>query len=289
METLKLGSTGTLVEYLQSILKTLGFYKGKIDGIFGSQTKSAVIIFQREFGITQDGIVGPNTWNKLSSFFYIVPTDISYGYNILSINLEGFTRKFPFLEQTNIGYSSLGKPLKALRFGRGTKQVFYSSSIHANEWITSVLLMKFLENLSTAYLNQSEIWGYPAVELFNKISLYIVPMVNPDGVDLVVGNTEKYQPDIYNYAKNLSNNYPSIPFPSGWKANINGIDFQKVNPIFSSVIIEQQQLQHFHFYFFRSTLVFSLLILTSTFLRFSYTAFLLEFIISLISINSSKF
>lgn len=224
METLKLGSTGTLVEYLQSILKTLGFYKGKIDGIFGSQTKSAVIIFQREFGITQDGIVGPNTWNKLSSFFYIVPTDISYGYNILSINLEGFTRKFPFLEQTNIGYSSLGKPLKALRFGRGTKQVFYSSSIHANEWITSVLLMKFLENLSTAYLNQSEIWGYPAVELFNKISLYIVPMVNPDGVDLVVGNTEKYQPDIYNYAKNLSNNYPSIPFPSGWKANINGID-----------------------------------------------------------------
>ena len=74
--------------------------------------------------------------------------------------------------------------------------------------------MKFLENLSTAYINRSEIWGYPAIDLFNKISLYVTPMVNPDGVDLVVGNTKQYQPDIYNYAQNLSKNYPSIPFPN---------------------------------------------------------------------------
>lgn len=214
METLKIGSTGTLVQYLQSTLKTLGFYKGSIDGIFGSQTKSAVITFQREFGISQDGIVGPNTWTKLSNFFYIVPTDISYGHNIFEINLEGFKSKFPFLEQINIGYSSLGKQLKAIRFGHGSKQVYYSASYHANEWINSPLLMKFLENISTAYLNNSEIWGYPAVDLYNKISLYITPMVNPDGVDLVVGNTKQYNPDIYNYAQTLSQNYPSIPFPN---------------------------------------------------------------------------
>ena len=141
METLKLGSTGTLVQYLQSILKTLGFYKGNIDGIFGNQTKSAVLIFQREFGISQDGIVGKNTWQKLSNFFYIVPTDVSYGSNILSINLQGFAQKFPFLQQGYIGYSALGKELRYLRFGRGRKNVFYSASIHANEWINSVLLM----------------------------------------------------------------------------------------------------------------------------------------------------
>lgn len=215
---------GVIVEYLQSILKTLGFNKGKIDGIFGNQTKNSVIIFQRNFGISQDGIVGKQTWNKLSNYFYIVPTDISYGSNILSINLEGFARKFPFLEQGNIGYSSLGKNIKYLKFGIGRKQIFYSASIHANEWINSVLLMKFLENLSTSYLNNSNIWGYPARTLFNNYSLYIVPMSNPDGVDLVVGNTQKYLPNIYAHAKSISNNYPQIPFPNGWKANINGID-----------------------------------------------------------------
>ena len=150
METLKLGSTGTIVQYLQSTLKTLGFYSGNIDGIFGNQTKNSVIIFQREFGIAADGIVGPNTWNKLSSFFYIVPTNISYGSNILDINLKGFQSKFPFLEQGNIGYSVLSQGLKYIKFGRGNKQIFYSASIHANEWINSVLLMKFLENLSSA-------------------------------------------------------------------------------------------------------------------------------------------
>lgn len=214
MDLLKLGSSGTLVQYLQSTLKTLGFYKGNVDGIFGNQTKAAVITFQREFGISQDGIVGNDTWNKLSSFFYIVPTDVSYGYNIFSINLNGFRKKFPFLQEINIGYSALGKELKAIRFGRGPKQVYYSASIHANEWINSVLLMKFLENLSTAYLNHSDIWGYSATDLFNRFSLYVSPMVNPDGVDLVVGNTKQYQPDIYSYAQNLSKNYPSIPFPN---------------------------------------------------------------------------
>lgn len=224
MELLKLGSIGTLVQYLQSTLKTLGFYKGNIDGIFGSQTKNAVITFQREFGISQDGIIGPNTWNKLSAFFYIVPTDISYGSNILSINSQGFATKFPFLEQGNIGYSVLKKELKYFKFGRGPKQIFYSGAIHGNEWINTTLLMKFLENLCTAYLNRGNIWGYPASSLFNQYTLYVVPLANPDGVDLVVGNIKKYNPQSYNSAQKLSQNYLTIPFPNGWKANIEGID-----------------------------------------------------------------
>ena len=49
LETLRLGSTGPLVEYLQSILKLFGFYNGSIDGEFGAQTKNAVILMQRYF------------------------------------------------------------------------------------------------------------------------------------------------------------------------------------------------------------------------------------------------
>ena len=224
METLKLNSRGTLVEYLQSLLNTLGFGNLTVDGIFGNKTRDSVLNFQRNFSLVQDGIVGNNTWNKLLLFSYIVPTDVQYGYNILSINLDGLKSKYPFLDIGNIGYSSLGRSIPYIRFGRGQKQVFYSASIHANEYITSILLMKFLENLCAAYEKDSTIFEYRARYLFENVSLYIVPMVNPDGVDLVVGNIEKYLPDIFEYAKSLSNNYPNIPFPNGWKANINGVD-----------------------------------------------------------------
>ena len=55
------GSTGTEVRNIQSVLKRLGYYTGSVDGIYGSQTKAAVVRFQRDCGLTQDGICGPVT------------------------------------------------------------------------------------------------------------------------------------------------------------------------------------------------------------------------------------
>lgn len=55
------GSTGTEVKNIQTVLKKLGYYSGSIDGIYGSGTRSAVIRFQRDCGLTQDGICGPVT------------------------------------------------------------------------------------------------------------------------------------------------------------------------------------------------------------------------------------
>lgn len=57
----KYGSRGEEVRQVQTKLKSLGFYKGSIDGIFGSGTQSAVKAFQRSCGITADGIAGPTT------------------------------------------------------------------------------------------------------------------------------------------------------------------------------------------------------------------------------------
>lgn len=57
----KYGSTGSEVKTLQQKLKDLGFYYGNVDGIFGTQTQTAVRNFQRSVGITVDGIAGPTT------------------------------------------------------------------------------------------------------------------------------------------------------------------------------------------------------------------------------------
>lgn len=105
----------------------------------------------------------------------------------------------------------------------GKTEVFYSGAIHANEWITAPLIMKFIENLAISYVNDDYVYGYRARNILDCVSLYVVPMCNPDGVDLVTSNldqTSKY----YDKAQKIANDYPDIPFPSGWKSNISGVD-----------------------------------------------------------------
>ncbi len=66
MQTIRKGSTGDDVRTAQTMLSLAGFIIG-IDGIFGSETDSAVRGFQSKYGLTVDGIVGSNTWNALSA------------------------------------------------------------------------------------------------------------------------------------------------------------------------------------------------------------------------------
>ncbi len=66
LPTLRQGSRGVYVRYLQQKLLSKLYPVGQIDGVFGSQTRSAVIAFQTENALSPDGIVGRNTWNALT-------------------------------------------------------------------------------------------------------------------------------------------------------------------------------------------------------------------------------
>lgn len=57
----KLGSRGNEVRRIQTKLKELGYYNGSVDGIYGVKTQKAVRAFQKNCGITADGIAGPKT------------------------------------------------------------------------------------------------------------------------------------------------------------------------------------------------------------------------------------
>lgn len=71
----KVGSTGEEVRQIQSKLKSLGFYNGTVDGIYGARTQSAVRAFQKSCGISADGIAGPTT------LLYLGLSSSSSGYS----------------------------------------------------------------------------------------------------------------------------------------------------------------------------------------------------------------
>ncbi len=159
--------------------------------------------------------------------FEVVPASVSFTSLLLSLAVEGLCARYPFLAAETVGTSVLGRPLTLLRFGKGERRVFYNGAHHANEWITAPLLLLWLERLSQAYAFGGTIAGEDAAGLYSGATLHLLPLVNPDGVDLVTGELEE---DSAARREALAMNGSAVGFPGNWKANIRGVDLNLQYP-----------------------------------------------------------
>lgn len=152
----------------------------------------------------------------------VVATDVDYTYERMTAVIRALLERYPYLEVGTIGRSVMGKDILYLKIGKGERSVCYNASFHANENITTPVLLKFAEQMLQQYEAGEALNGVYPRRLLEEFSLYLVPMVNPDGVDLVNGALT--EGESYNYARRIAKQYPQIPFPAGWKANIEGVD-----------------------------------------------------------------
>ncbi len=155
--------------------------------------------------------------------FSVVPTDVPFTSELLEVCIEGLTMRYPFLSSRSLGRTAYGRSIPLLKMGEGRRSVLYNGSHHANEWITTPVLMKFVEEYAKAVSGGARILDRDAAALFRQTQLYVVPMVNPDGVDLVTGAVEEGTLE-YDRAQDIAARFPAIEFPNGWKANLLGVD-----------------------------------------------------------------
>ena len=160
--------------------------------------------------------------------FPVVPTGIHWSSEVLQYVTEGLDARYPKLHRRIIGRSAMGKPLYALTIGNGSRRLLYNGTHHANEWITTPLLLRFAEELAAAQMRGSNIYTANATALLKACRFIIVPCVNPDGMDLVTGALK--DGPVFRRVQKIAERYPTIPFPEGWKANIHGVDLNLQYP-----------------------------------------------------------
>lgn len=151
-----------------------------------------------------------------------------YGYVELEHDIAALMGYGPLVQSAVIGHSVMGKPLYALRCGQGAKRMHINASCHANEWITSAVVMHFLSELLEAGAQGKSYRGRDSAALLREVAIWSVPMVNPDGVDLALHGVSPEHP----FCKVLLEWNGGRHSFSHWKANIRGIDLNDQYPAY---------------------------------------------------------
>ena len=159
----------------------------------------------------------------------IVKTDVPMTSRLLGQSIDALLDEYPALSSRTLTATVFDRPLRTLSIGEGPRQVIFTAAHHGNEWLTATVLLKFMEELAQADAGGGRIFGVPAKTLTAYSTLHAVPMVDPDGVDLVTGAIKPGSAE-YEIARGIAENFPAIPFPDGWKANLLGVDLNLQYP-----------------------------------------------------------
>lgn len=127
----KYGSRGAEVTQIQTKLKRWGYYKGNVDGIYGSQTVAAVKLFQKKNGLVVDGIAGKNTLAAMGIFSSSSSSSSSSNSNSSNVNLlsrlvYGEARGEPYSGQVAVAAVVLNR-VKSSSFPNTVSGVIYQS------------------------------------------------------------------------------------------------------------------------------------------------------------------
>jgi len=148
-----------------------------------------------------------HTYEFNSSISLYSCNDFSKSVNNEILDIKKYNNDIISIDK--IGLSIKRKPILSIKLGNGPIKVFINGTHHAREAITTVLILDQIKYIISLYKNNSYIYDIDIKNILDKVTFIFVPLVNPDGADLVLSGDKCYQ---------------------NWKANANGVDLNRNYP-----------------------------------------------------------
>ncbi len=128
--------------------------------------------------------------------------------------------RYDFLKVSSLGESILGRKIHMLTLGneKAEKSVLFVGTHHGCEWITTLVLLKFVNDLCEYYRSGKQPFGINLQGLFSSRCLRIVPKLNPDGAEIHINGVSK-DCLLYDRIEKMSGGDYSL-----WKSNARGVD-----------------------------------------------------------------
>ncbi len=159
---------------------------------------------------------------------YVVDPYQPYTYEMMIEDAGALAAMYPDnIDVSIIGHSVEGRNLTLIKMGTGEKKLLLVGAHHAREYISSTYLMNMIDQYMYAAASGTSFGEYDVADLLSQVTVYVVPMLNPDGVNLVI-NGEQSVKDVQAVSAMamLQDTYAE------WKANINGVDLNRQYPCY---------------------------------------------------------
>lgn len=156
-------------------------------------------------------------------------TDAVYSYRDMKRDLKELAQKYPDQVQLeSLGKTADKRDIYCLRMGnpQADRQILVQGCLHAREWLNCQVLMKMLERYLKAY-ETGTYKGKTYSEIFDRVAVYVIPMVNPDGVTISQYGIGKIRDKALRAKLKKMSRQESY---ARWKANARGVDLNRNFP-----------------------------------------------------------
>jgi len=166
--------------------------------------------------------------DELKKSTQIVDATKLYSYEIMTRDIKELANSYPgLISYQSVGATPYGREIWAVKLGNGQVPVMLTGSIHAREWISTVLLMQVIETYARTYTNGVPFEGYSLKDILDKTCIWFLPMANPDGVTLQQFGLTSFPKEDQRQLIDMNDGKTDF---KKWKANAQGIDLNQQFP-----------------------------------------------------------